>query len=561
MLKSMSVTLKAAAAFAIIALICAVTGLSIFLFADSVRRDAVVNEELNGAIRSLSQLEIEVSQHALTANAYLLSSDEHYREEFLEEIPTIASNFDAVAAQFSDIEPSAARAIREAKSSWELYAQDWMQQQFTMMRRLETIDYARALESEGEGRRRQARVVSEIEDILSDMSTTSAALTEQSKTGLNNILIVSIIASVVSMLASVVLGFLFNGVVSRPLAKIRDATQELAKGNTDVRVDAGDSRDEVGDLARALQVFRDNLIRTRQLEEEQVAERKRMEKEKQETLQQIAGQFEQDVAGGINALTQTIAELKSLSDTVVLAAEDTGSRAGEVSHATEDSAGNITAVAGATEEMSATIRDISQQVNQVASIAATGETAGSDVVREVEGLEGVVKEIESIVSLISDIAEQTNLLALNATIEAARAGDAGKGFAVVASEVKALASQTASATESVANQISRVRQSVGSVSQSSDSLNELIVKLNDISGAIAAAMEQQGASTQEIASNVDRAAQSAGSVSASIGEVASIAQQTGQSSRRIGEQADGAIHEARRLKEQADNFVQRLLAS
>ncbi len=561
MLKSMSVTLKAAAAFAIIALICAATGLSIFLFADSVRRDSVVNEELNAAVRSLSSLESDLTQHALTANAYLLSSDEQYREEFLAETPKLATEFDQVAERFSEIDPAAAAAIRSVKSSWELYAQDWMEQQFTLMRRLETIDYARALESEGEGRRRQAQVVEQIEAVLTDISAKSAELSRQSVTGLGNILIVSVIASVVSILASVALGFLFNGVVSRPLSKIRDATQELAKGNTNVRVDAGEGKDEVSDLARALQVFRDNLIRTRQLEEEQVAARKQAEKEKQETLQQIASQFEQEVSGGINSLTDVIAELKSLSDTVVLAAEDTGNRAGEVSHATEDSAGNITAVAGATEEMSATIRDISQQVNQVASIAATGETAGSNVVREVEDLESVVKEIESIVSLISDIAEQTNLLALNATIEAARAGDAGKGFAVVASEVKALASQTASATESVANQISRVRTSVGSVSHSSDSLNDLIVKLNDISGAIAAAMEQQGASTQEIASNVDRAAQSAGSVSASIGEVASIAQQTGQSSRRIGDQADGAIQEARRLKEQADGFVKRLLAS
>ncbi len=561
MLNKMNISQKAISAFLILSLICvAVGGATVFNIFSSKAASAQ-NIKLNALLDETTDLELKLGQHAVVANSYMLSSDEKYRTQFESETGKLKAHFDDLSAKVADVAPDQVSAINTAKQTWLSYSEDWMGQQFRMMERVDSVDYARAREGEGEGRRRFNETSKQLAQVATQIHGLANTASQNAAKASNWILIIAIAGAVITLSASIGLGLMFNMIVSRPLRRIRDVTMELADGKMDVRVPTIEAQDEVGDVSRALKVFQENLKRTAELEKEQAEAKVRAEREKQETMAKFAKSFEDTVMSTISEITHSIESLKNASDSVMDAAETTGRRANEVSTSTSQTANNVTAVAGAAEEMSVTIADISSQVAEVANMANEGEKAGNDVTQQVKTLGKVVTDIESVVRLIADIAEQTNLLALNATIEAARAGEAGKGFAVVASEVKDLASQTAKATSDVAAQIAAVRRSAGDVEAASDIVGSVILKLNDVSGALAAAMQQQDGATKEIAANVDSAASSASVVSTNISEVASIAHETGQAARQIGSEADELVKRARFVQSQSAEFIKQLLAS
>lgn len=349
--------------------------------------------------------------------------------------------------------------------------------------------------------------------------------------------------------------------VMRPLEAIRSTMSQLAEGDKAVTVPGLDRKDEIGAMAAAVEVFRKNAEEIDRLEAEQVERDRLTAEEKRRMMNELADSFLASVGGVVDMVSSAATEMESTAQSMTGTADETNRRAVAVSAASEEASTNVNSVASAADELSSSIGEIARQVQHAAGIAA-GAVASADATnRTVEGLAATAQKIGEVVDLINTIAEQTNLLALNATIEAARAGDAGKGFAVVAQEVKALASQTSKATEEIGQQISGIQSATAEAVKAIREIGGTIVSINEISSAIASAVEEQGAATEEIARNVQQASSGTGEVSANITGVSSAASETGTAATQVLGAARDLAQQAERLRQEVDGFVERVRAA
>jgi methyl-accepting chemotaxis protein len=278
-------------------------------------------------------------------------------------------------------------------------------------------------------------------------------------------------------------------------------------------------------------------------------------------LSSLAEAFDRSVRAVVDGVASAATELHATAKSMAATAEESSRQSAAVAAASEQATQNVNAVASATEELSTSVREISQQVGQSSRVIADAVTQASATNGQVQGLDAAVQKIGDVIKLINEIASQTNLLALNATIEAARAGDAGKGFAVVASEVKALANQTAKATEEIAAQISAIQQATRLSVHSIEAITETITRVNETATAIASAVEEQGAATQEIARNVTEAAKGTTQVTANIASVNAAAQQTGAASSQVLSSANELSRSSETLRTEVDAFLREVKAA
>jgi len=354
--------------------------------------------------------------------------------------------------------------------------------------------------------------------------------------------------------------FSFLG-IAQPIGRITQAMGTLAGGDMQTAIPFAARRDEIGHMAAAVQVFKDNMIHARRLEVEQKEAEERAVAQRKADMHQLADQFESAIGGIVGTVSSASTQLEAAAGTLTSTAEVTQRLSGGVAAASEQASANLQYVASATEEMTSSVNEISRQVQESSRIAIEAVKQAQQTDARINQLSQAAGRIGDVVKLITAIAEQTNLLALNATIEAARAGEAGRGFAVVASEVKALAAQTGKATEEIGAQIagmqSATQESVAAIKE----IGSTIGRISEIASTIAAAVEEQGAATQEIARNVGEAAKGTAQVAGNITEVNRGASDTGSASAQVLASAQSLSSESRHLKGEVDKFLSTVRAA
>ena len=346
-----------------------------------------------------------------------------------------------------------------------------------------------------------------------------------------------------------------------PLGQMTDVMRRLADNDWSAVVPGTDRKDEIGKIAAAVEVFKMNGMEAEKLRAEQEESKRRNEEEKKRAMRDLASSFQNQIGEMIDAICSAATELQATAEAMAATAEETSRQSNAVAAASEQATTNVQTVASATEQLSVSVREIQNSVSNSNTMVVRAADQASATNKKVEDLAVASQKIGEVINLINDIAAQTNLLALNATIEAARAGDAGKGFAVVASEVKALAGQTAKATEEIAAQIKGIQESSGSSADAIRQIAEAIAEVRKTSVAISAAVEQQGAATQEIARNVSEAATGTREVSSNIVSVSEAAQNTGASATQVLSAAGELAKNGERLKAQVDSFLRDVRAA
>ncbi|TAN49245.1 MAG: methyl-accepting chemotaxis protein [Rhodospirillales bacterium] len=363
-------------------------------------------------------------------------------------------------------------------------------------------------------------------------------------------LVVGAVLIVVSFAA-----FLLSRTIAKPMGQLAEVTGHIGAGDYAIEVPGANRKDEIGVLAKAVLTLRDEAKKNEALRHEQEVMKQRSVKERRDAVLQLAGTFEASVKGIVDNIVKAAGANEDTAKSLIKIADQARDNATSGAGAAEEVSTNVSTVAAATEELSASIREISGQIQHSSQVSTAAVAKALETDQMVQGLSNAVERIGEVVQLINDIASQTNLLALNATIEAARAGEAGKGFAVVANEVKSLATQTGKATGEIEGQIESVRSATQQAVIAIKEISAVIGNMNEITSAIAAAVEEQSAATKEISRNVQQAAEGSHQVSEYVTRLANLTKLVDDGASTVEASSSSLGGQSHRMQEEVNKFL------
>ncbi len=458
----------------------------------------------------------------LYSNRYLASGDRAAFDRALTEINSLKEQSATMLAELQN--PTRRQLAGEVEQLSEIYVD-------TMVK-LSDVSAARSTIINSELDVLGPKMTAQVDGFRTNVKNAQDELGPIVQSSVATIQTTAIVIAVIGIALGVFLAISIGNAIAQPIVAMTRTMDTLAKGDTDVEIPAKDHKDEIGEMALTVAVFRENMIENRRMVEAQKREAEATAK-RAERLAELAGNFDADVSEALNFVSSAATELEATSNNLTSLASESNERATAVAAAAVQASTNVETVASAATELTASITEISGQVSNSTQIAHEAVREAEESNEKVTALAQAADEIGDVINIITDIAAQTNLLALNATIEAARAGEAGKGFAVVASEVKGLATETQRATEDIANRISDIQGQTKEAVSAIQRIVSSIEKMNSISSSIASAIEEQNAATGEISRNVDEAARGTTDVTESIGDVSRAAGETGSASQEV----------------------------
>lgn len=415
------------------------------------------------------------------------------------------------------------------------------------------LDEAKRIENT-EGVQQMVALMEPVQKDIAFQEREAKAEYEKGLATFENTSLTNLVSSLVGVAVALFLALSIVREITASIKAMASSMLRLAENDLSVQVPGQGRGDEIGEMSKAVEVFKLNAIERQRLEAEEKAQTAQREA-RQRKIESLTSHFDDAVTSLIGDLTEAGRQMKQTATALTTNAEETRRQSASVSSATEEASTNVNTISAASEEMLASIREIGQQVHRSATIAAEASREAAVTNQKMEELNMLAGRIGEVVTLISTIASQTNLLALNATIEAARAGDAGKGFAVVAGEVKNLATQTARATGEITGQISAIQTETGAAVEAIHRIGTVIGNINEMASAIASAVEEQGAAMQEVVRNVAQAAAGTEEVTRGITQVAEATGNTGRMAGDVRAAAEALAEQSGKLKTSVEVFL------